>query len=330
MSTPKFASMSPSILHCEVCGNRIDHAQALTQQGCDIPVCRSFDCNRVINQRGLMSDVMFHSQLEFHRKLIQQHRQRQEDKKRLIEQTIAERKKQEKEILNCVVAANTQLNSQLKSVVIHKGLSTVSCLSELRILDYLNHLSTIIEEAASYQSIDDCVQDEHFDAQRKLENIESSFSSNPELHRTSDQLCSICKGGCCVSGNEHAYLSVFTMRQQLDRNPAWTQQDLFEKYVALISPYSIDGSCINHTSKGCALPRELRSNICNAFYCDDLKTFQKENANSASEKILVIQREDSYSAWVDPEIKNEVVNVALLDNDSLTEVNCFSAELNSD
>jgi hypothetical protein len=327
MNNPKFLSLSPGILQCEVCGKPVNYLQALQQQGSDNPVCNSFDCNRIINQRGYMSDAMFRSRVDFQRKLLEQHRSRQEEMRLRVEQIIAHQKLQEKEILSRVLAVDAQLDSQLQSVVIHKGLSSETRLSETRILDYLNHLNTIIEEAASYQSIDDCVQDEHFDAQRKLENVDSIFTENPDLRRISDQLCSICKGGCCVSGREHAYLSVFTMRQQLDRNPAWTQQDLFQQYVKRISAYSIDGSCINHTTRGCALPRDLRSNICNAFYCDDLKRYQQVNQNSEPEKILVIQREASYSPRVDPEVKNNVVNVALVDSDSVREMKYINSEI---
>jgi len=32
-------------------------------------------------------------------------------------------------------------------------------------------------------------------------------------------------------------------------------------------------SCINHTEIGCALPREMRLEMCNEFYCSTIKEF---------------------------------------------------------
>jgi hypothetical protein len=299
----------------------------MKQQDSEFPVCNSFDCNRVINQRSLMSPVMFRSQLEFQRNLLKQHRERQQEKKRQIQQFEVQQKKDEEEILSRVLAANSHLSPDLKSIVIFQGLSAETPVPEKRILEYLNHLSLIIDEAARYQTIEDCVQDEHSDALSKQNKIENRFAANPALQKISDQLCALCKGGCCVSGNEHAYLSVFTMRQQLDKNSHWTQQDLFQQYVARISSHSMDGSCINHTSKGCALPRELRSNICNAFYCSDLKAYQQAKQSNEPENILVIQREDSYSAWANPDVQNNVVDVMLLQHDSVREVNRFTGKI---
>ncbi len=37
----------------------------------------------------------------------------------------------------------------------------------------------------------------------------------------------------------------------------------------------MEGSCILHGPAGCALPREMRADICNQFYCAGLKEFQK-------------------------------------------------------
>jgi hypothetical protein len=294
-----------------------------------MPVCSSFDCNRIIDQRDLMSPVMFRSHLEFKRKILTQHRQRQQDKKHQIDLLELEQKKQQEAILSRVISANKLQKNEIQSVVIHKGASTESPLSESRILNYLDHLHENIEKAASLQSIDDCVQDEHYDALRKLDNIQQCFTVNPELLETSDQLCGLCKGGCCVAGNDHAYLSTFTMRQQLDQNPDWTKQDLFEKYTDLISTYSMEGSCINHTSQGCALPRELRSNICNAFYCKDLKAYQQAKQQSSSDKLLVIQRENCYSAWINPDDKNEIADVLIIEQGTVKEVNYSSGKIKS-
>lgn len=270
---------------------------------------------------------MFRAQLEFQQKLLKQHRQRQNDKKNKIKEFDTKQKNLQKEITRRVLAANKLQAAKLQTVVIHTGASEECAVSDQRMLDYLNHLHNIIEKAASLQSINDCVQDEHYDALRKQENIERKFSANPGLQAISDQLCTRCKGGCCVAGNEHAYLSIFSMRQQLDQNPHWSAQYLFQQYVQRISTHSMHGSCINHTSQGCALARELRSNICNAFYCDDLKALHKSNEHSTPEKLLVIQREKSYSAWANPDEANDVTDVVLIERDTVTAVDGVTGEI---
>lgn len=327
MNKPTFTSQSPGNLHCDVCGNIINHAQGMKLKGKDYNVCHAFDCNRLINQRESMSPIMFRSHLKFQRKLLQQRNKRQAEKKQRIEQITALHKQQEHDILQRVLAANTQLDNRIQTVVIPSGLSTVTGLSESRIHDYLQHLQTIIEEAANYDSIEDLIHDQHYEAKHKLASTESRFTDNPRLRNISDRLCTLCKGGCCISGNEHAYLSTFSMRQQMERNPLKTRDELFEQYRRFISTDTIEGSCINHRPDGCALPRELRSNICNAFYCDSLKTFQSTNQQSQPEDLLVFQRADTHSTWINPDVDNDITRLALMQHDSINEVNCESGEM---
>lgn len=323
-----FLSDKPGNLNCDVCGNIINHAQAMKLIGKDYQVCHAFECNRLINQRRSMSPGMFRSHIEFQRKLLQQHRKRNAQRKRRIEQITTLHKQQEHDLLQRVLDTNTQLDPQIQTVVIPSGLSTVTCLSKSRIHDYLQHLSTIIEDAASLHSIEDVIHDEHFNARHKLVNIEARFAANPDLRKISDRLCTLCKGGCCISGNEHAYLSTFSMRQQMERNPQMTKDELFEQYRASISTHTIKDSCINHTATGCSLPRELRSNICNAFYCDAVKTYQNANRHDQPENLVVFQREDTYSSWINLDVKNDITRLAVVHQESISEVDRANGEMN--
>jgi hypothetical protein len=299
---------------CEVCGAVISPAQALKIKNLDYRVCPSFDCNRIMNQRAGMSPAMFHSHLEFQRKLLRQNRERQAEHKRRIEETATRQYQQEQAVLDQMLSANFTLDrTSIQTVVIPTGKLAPAPLPDSRIDDYLQHLRNIIDQAAACQSPDDIIQDQHTAAHDKLVNVELSFAANPQLHDISDRLCGLCKGGCCVSGGNHAYLSTITMYRQMQKNPDWSTQQLFDTYRSHIGEHSMEGSCINHTATGCALPRHMRSDICNAFYCDTLKTFQDHNQQQAASQLLVIQRADTYCSWFDPDRENDISRALLLD-----------------
>jgi len=50
--------------------------------------------------------------------------------------------------------------------------------------------------------------------------------------------------------------------------------------------------CINHTEIGCALSREMRSEMCNEFYCSTIKEFNMIflQAETTPEGAIVIAR----------------------------------------
>ena len=315
-------STSPGRGHptCEVCGQALSHAQAMKLKGKDYSVCDAFDCNRLINQRALMAPAQFRWQLDFQRNLLQQRRRQQAEEKQRIDALSALHKQQEQAVLQRLLTRHAHLDAGVQTVVIPRGLATVTPLSESRIENYLQHLRAIIAEAASYASIEEVVHDQHYAARHKLAELDARFADHPELRNISDQLCTLCKGGCCISGKDHAYLSAFSMRQQMEQNPGWSQDDLLERYRRLISAQTMEGSCINHTPDGCALPRELRSNICNAFYCDALKTYQKANPQGQPQDMLVIQRAAACSSAINPDLDNAITRVVYMQQNALCEL----------
>lgn len=322
-----FAPQIQADLYCDVCGKLISHTRAMKQKGEEYHVCDAFDCNRLISQRASMSPAIFRWRLGFQRELLQKRQRRQEEEKQRIENITALHNQQEQDILQRVLTHNSQLDPRMQTIVIPSGPNQVTRLSESRRQSYLEHLQGVIEEAANCPSIDDVIHDQHYDAHHKLTDIESRFNANTELRNISDRLCALCKGGCCISGKDHAYLSTFSMRQQMERNPQWTQDELFEHYRALISTHTIEGSCINHTPNGCTLPRELRSDICNAFYCDTLKNYQRANPQGQPQEMIVFQRAAPYSSSISPDVDNDIIRVAWLQRDSISEVDCSSGEI---
>jgi hypothetical protein len=94
--------------------------------------------------------------------------------------------------------------------------------------------------------------------------------------------CAACRGSCCRHGGEHAFLYPDHFRRYLRNQPDADPQQLLAEYLSRLPSESYHDSCVYHTTTGCALPRALRSNLCNTFLCggleDLLEAQQKEPA----------------------------------------------------
>jgi len=104
-----------------------------------------------------------------------------------------------------------------------------------------------------------------------------SFASEPSQAvrdgaraRLTAAACATCRGSCCQVGADHAFIDVTTLRAQRRREPGVSPAVLLRRYWQRIPDGSYRHSCIFHTDTGCALPRSMRSSICNGHLCRDL------------------------------------------------------------
>ena len=104
--------------------------------------------------------------------------------------------------------------------------------------------------------------------------VKPDAAPNTEALAVLNTACGLCQGYCCQSGGQHAYLSVETIRRYMSRNPDLHPGDVLDAYLACVGELSMEGSCLFHGPVGCGLSREMRSDICNRFYCGGLKEFQ--------------------------------------------------------
>lgn len=93
--------------------------------------------------------------------------------------------------------------------------------------------------------------------------------------------CARCRGFCCRGGGTHAYLSVATIRRYHAAHPEQGTAEVVAAYEARLGERSYRGSCVFHGGRGCTLPREMRSDICNGFFCDGLRDFRDALAPDA-------------------------------------------------
>jgi len=308
---------------CEVCDNLLTYPDFLVTKDMGYSVCRSFDCQRIMSHKATMTPLLFKSHLEFNRKLIHQRRVRDAEKKRHVAEVIEKESQEHHDIFQFALSNFPELSAEhTHLLVIPSGYTKSIESSDERLNLYIEHLKIIISEASNYINVSAVVHDEHHGSYANRVEVDQLFEGNPGLRAISDKLCCMCKGGCCVAGKEHAYLSVFSMRRFMDENPDMSTDEVLKLYLSKISLDSIDNSCINNTDTGCKLPRDMRSDICNGYYCDSLKKYQKKMAETDSpEKVIAVQRSYTYWNRFDPGVNSEVVDVTLADEKEQVKLN---------
>jgi len=89
--------------------------------------------------------------------------------------------------------------------------------------------------------------------------------------RVANAACSVCRGWCCLNGADDAFLDEAT----LARVPPGllSTAEVIEMYVERVPDAGYQNSCIFHGEKGCTLDRSMRSDVCNAYFCNGLRSF---------------------------------------------------------
>ena len=104
--------------------------------------------------------------------------------------------------------------------------------------------------------------------------------------------CATCRGECCTAGGDHAFLRDDSIARVRAQHPAFGQDALLAVYAEHLPARHYRGSCVYHTSAGCALPRDLRSNLCNRYVCGGV-TQLRSALSSSGKSIAFIAAADS-------------------------------------
>ncbi len=86
--------------------------------------------------------------------------------------------------------------------------------------------------------------------------------------------CAACRGSCCRSGGDLAYLTEETIVRSLQAHPDRTLAQIIDSYMERLPAETVRDSCIYHSGTGCGLPRDLRSSTCNRYLCGKLKNLR--------------------------------------------------------
>jgi hypothetical protein len=101
--------------------------------------------------------------------------------------------------------------------------------------------------------------------------------------------CATCQGFCCRGGGEHAYIDERTMARVRRDRPDLDARAVIRCYVEAVAPLAYQGSCLFHGPRGCTLPRPLRAELCNSYYCNGLRDFLRR-ADEPGQVVIVASR----------------------------------------
>ena len=121
-------------------------------------------------------------------------------------------------------------------------------------------------------------------ARRLTALIEEVLRSPPEtrlLNQGTDEIpasalpilalaCANCRGHCCLRGDTRAYLDATAIQRYRARHPEADSRQIIEAYCHLLPDAVYEGSCVFHSSTGCGLAGEMRSNTCLNTVCGGL------------------------------------------------------------
>ena len=116
-------------------------------------------------------------------------------------------------------------------------------------------------------------------------------------------VCAVCAGACCHRAGDHAFLDTATIDRFMAVNRKMAASNIAITYAAHLPARSFTGSCVYHALDGCALPRSLRAEICNAYRCSGLKQAERWASDDGNTHVYVVVREDNIirrGAFVQP------------------------------
>lgn len=88
--------------------------------------------------------------------------------------------------------------------------------------------------------------------------------------------CATCRGWCCRQGGTHAFLKADRIRRLLRERPDLEPDDVPSLYEGHLGERHLQGGCVFQGETGCRLPRELRSDTCNEYFCPDLVQVRRQ------------------------------------------------------
>ncbi len=275
-------------------------------------VCRDPMCRRLADLRERLPAPAFAAEVTFQQGLRAERarRSREADAARMA---VRERERQEHaNALNALLEAEPDLADNPPMVVgVPSGLTGSVPLAADRIDRYRDFVRSLVERCFD---ADHAWMDDETDRER---------DDDAGLQAVCAAMCTLCGGGCCSFGGDHAHLSQHAMQRVVRRNRQRSVGEIVDMYLAYVPRESIANSCINQTRSGCALPRELRSDTCNAFFCEGVGAYRsRATEGRAPHRVYVIQRNYAQIGRFHPDTRAKIVARRLIAtdrNDGLSE-----------
>ncbi|MEZ5505582.1 MAG: hypothetical protein R3F38_06205, partial [Gammaproteobacteria bacterium] len=240
MTDPLRPTPIPANARCVICEAPMPVADLLLQKAAPYFVCRQFDCQRLIQQLPRMNTPQFNALLAFHRRQLVERREREQARQHHQQQVEANEATDNQALLEAFVAQHPELPAPPDVMPLPKGINTLRPVSAERRSRFLQHLEQALDEATACANVNELPQDQHYVAHERRVKQDALLASLPRLQSLSDQLCTLCQGGCCSEGADHAYLSAVSLRRQLDADPTLTADALAQLYRDHIPAAAMD------------------------------------------------------------------------------------------
>jgi hypothetical protein len=145
---------------------------------------------------------------------------------------------------------------------------------------FLSHMGTLLNAAFETAPRDNTLPMSVEDRSSRVNagDIGGSRESTTLSEEMVAAACATCRGECCASGGTHAFLrqdSITRVRARLAENGPDNATRILDLYRSHLPLRHYHGSCVYHEERGCALPRDLRSNLCNRYHCGELTQLER-------------------------------------------------------
>ena len=277
------------------------------------PVCLKAECKLVLSQKKFLSEPAYKqyfflqsAQIKTTIELVELKKKRLTEKKKL----------ENKENVSCWMRAmNHDYGydpAQYPCTVVPTNSKRITRLPEQRKNLFRETLLPLINKAMPELAQKNDPTEEN----QTEENTQQKTVENELLFEA--KACSICRGGCCSIGEEHAFIKKETILRYMSTHPDQNPAQVLEAYMAYLPDESFEDSCVNHTETGCALPRDMRSSVCNGYVCESLIKLKDLFANTPVPKgVFFISRAQNNWNKDILDVDNSIIRTELILNESI-------------
>lgn len=222
---------------CKICG------RPLSDRELPAKVCAALEC-----QHAAIADI------------ARQERERNEARYRALSKQAAQLRDR------AVNSFGIQEPESFPLAVIPASVVKIAHLPENRRREFRDYLTQLINQAVTSPNPPSTASDQTPPAVQ-----------DPRVLAVLAKGCACCKGSCCQGGGyAHAYLTLETIRRYMATRPDQRPRDVLAAYLSHLGNQTYARSCVYHQADGCSLPREMRADICNRFFCGGLLELQQK------------------------------------------------------
>ncbi len=225
------------------------------------PVCLRPECKHVLSKKQHMNEIAYKRYFALQAEQIKRTMRQAALKKKRMEE---KRRKEKEEYVACMMSTIKEVHGYDPAIypctVMSKNTRKIGKLPKRREKLFQQFLSTLVNEA--FSEIEDNKGNKN-ETPYGREVIEDAYPFEAKA-------CAVCRGVCCTRAENKAYLRKETILRYLSEHSGQKPGHVLAAYMAYLAETTYVNSCVYHTETGCCLPRAMRSDSCNEFFCDAL------------------------------------------------------------